>query len=245
MYRIGGRAHAQGITFESDMGRVTAYGNGRADQVTVFPHKARRVNAALQKVPVLRVFPVLGKMGIVLFVLIVVLLIIDVFASQLAAFEFGIPDALFYGLLGALALAVLLLSVLMRKRIRQLLQYHGAEHMVINTYRARRPLTVENIAQADRATPSCGSVLALIFIILAIPLMFVPYGDYLTLLAFGLAFELSVLARRAKWLKWLLRFGMWVQRKVWTRPPDAAQIEVARRGFVRLIEITDKETGKA
>ena len=126
----------------------------------------------------LRVFPALGKTGALLLLLIAALLVIEVFAPQLLEFELVIPDVLFYGLLAVLVAAVLLLAVLMRKRIRHLLQYHGAEHMAINTYRQRQPLTAENIAQADRATPSCGSVLALIFVIIAVPLMFVPYGDY-------------------------------------------------------------------
>ena len=242
MYRVGGHAHAQGITFESDMGRVRAYEDGRTDRVTMFATEVRKLKAALQKVPVLRVFPVLGKTGMVLLLLIVALLVVEVIAPQLLPFEIYIPDALFYGPLGTLIAAALLLSVLMRKRIRRLLQYHGAEHMAINTYRRRQPLTAENIAQADRATPSCGSVLALIFVIIALPLMFVPYGDYFMILAFGIAFELSVLARRVKWLRGLLRFGMAMQRKILTRPPDARQIAVARRGLLELLALADEQT---
>jgi len=242
VYRIGGRAHAHGITFESGLGRVTAYDNGRVDTVKMSSPKIRRFTALLGKVPVLRVFPALGKTGAVLFMLLAALLLIEAFAPHLLAFEIIVPDALFYGLLGGLIAAALLLAVLMRKRIRRLLQYHGAEHMALNTYRMRQPLTAENIARADRATPSCGSVLALIFLVLAVPLMFLPYGDYLTLLALGIAFELSILSRRVKWLRGLLRFGMAVQRKVWTRVPDAAQIEVARRGLSALIALSDKES---
>ena len=152
MYRVGGRAHAHGITFESGIGRVRTYDDGRADRVTVLAPSARKLKAALQKVPVLRVFPALGKTGALLLLLIAALLVIEVFAPQLLEFELVIPDVLFYGLLAVLVAAVLLLAVLMRKRIRRLLQYHGAEHMAINTYRQRQPLTAENIAQADRAT---------------------------------------------------------------------------------------------
>jgi uncharacterized protein YqhQ len=241
LYRIGGRAHAHGITFESDWGRVYAADNGR-DTVRPFSARTREIKAALRKVPLLRVFPAFGKAGTAIFVLLAALLLTEAFAPEVLYFEFYMPDALFYGLVsGAVALLFIVLLVL-RKRIRRTLQYHGAEHMAINTYRAGKALTAENIARADRATASCGSVFVLVFLIVGVPLMFVPYSDYFLPVTLGVAFELAVLARRVKWLRWLLRFGMWAQRRIWTRQPDAAQIEIAQRGLCTLIELMDGET---
>ena len=74
--------------------------------------------------------------------------------------------------------------------------------------------------------------------------MFVPYSDYLLFIALGVAFELTILARRVKWLRWLLRFGMALQRNIFTRIPDVAQIDVARRGICALINIMNEETTK-
>lgn len=243
MYRIGGRAHAHGITFESDIGRVFAADNGK-DTFTPFSARSRRIKATLRKVPVLRVFPAFGKTGTVIFFLIVALVIVETFAPWLLSFELYIQDGIFYMLLAAVAVVLLLAAVILRDRVRRTLQYHGVEHMALNTYRTGRPLTTENIAKADRANPNCGSLFALVFIIVGVPLMFVPYSDYFLPVTLGVAFELTVLARRAKWLRWLLRFGLWSQRKIWTRTPDDAQIEVARRGLVTLIEITGRETRK-
>ncbi len=240
MQRVGGRAHAHGITFESDIGRLYAADNGQ-DTFSPFSVRTRRVKAALRKVPVLRVFPAFGKAGTVVFALILALLIVETFAPQLLYVEFYMPNQIFYLLLACAAVILFLAALLLRDRSRRMLQHHGAEHMAINTYRAGEALTAENIALADRASAHCGSLFVLVYLIVAVPLMFVPYSDYFLLITVGVAFELTVLARRVKWLKWLLRFGLWSQRKIWTREPNAAQIETARRGLATLIELTERE----
>lgn len=242
MQRVGGRAHARGITFESDIGRVMAADNGE-DTVQLFSSRTRGIKAALRKIPVLRVFPAFGKTGTVIFVLIVALLLIEAFAPWLLYFE--VPDDILYILLTVVSALLLLAALLLRGRVQRLRQYHGAEHMAINTYRAGKALTAENIAAADRANAGCGSMFVLVYLIIGVPLIFVPYSDYFTLVTLGVAFELTLLARRVKWLRWLIRFGMWSQRKIWTRQPDAAQIEVARRGLTKLIELTGRQTRKA
>lgn len=244
MYGIGGRAHTRGITFESNIGRLYTADNGKYT-FKPFSARTRKIKAALRKVPVLRVFPAFGKTGTVIFVLIVALLLVEAFAPWRLYFELDIQDEMFYLLLAAAAVVLLLAALLLRGRVQRLRQYHGAEHMAINTYRAGKALTAENIAAADRANANCGSMFVLVYLIVGVPLMFVPYSDYFTLVTLGVAFELTVLARRVKWLKWLLRFGMWSQRKIWTRQPDATQIEVALRGITTLIELTDRETKKA
>jgi uncharacterized protein YqhQ len=240
LYKIGGRAHARGITFESDIARVYAADNGK-ETVRLFSAKSRRIKAALKKMPLLRSFPAFGKAGTIIFILFAVLLITTAFVPE-AYLEMYIPDTIFYSILAALAAAALLAGILLRRRIKRLLQYHGAEHMVLVTYRKGKALTTENIAREDRASPNCGSMFALFFIILGVPLMFVPYSDYLLPAAFCIAFELTLLARRVRRLRPLLRFGMWAQRKIFTRQPGPAQIETARRGLTALIAIMDRQT---
>lgn len=238
LYRIGGRAHARGITFESGLARVTAFEDG-SKRVKRFSPRTRRIRAAMQKVPFLRVFAALGTYGFVLLALMLALLVLEAFSPGATDF---VPNRVFWTFVFVLGVALVVALLATRGARRRLLQYHGAEHMAINTYRAGKPLTAENIARADRATPSCGSVLVLIFLLISVPLWFVPYGDYFMILALGIAFEISILARRAKGLRWLLRFGMAVQRKIWTRPPDAAQVELARRGLSALVALMDAES---
>ena len=235
MYRIGGRAHFRGITFESDSARVRVRDNGK-DTQTCFSAATHQFKAALKKVPLLRTFAAFGKTGAVFFILLALLLLAEIFFP--AALTFNIPDTLMY----ALAAGIVIFLFAACKPIKRLLQYHGAEHMAVNTYRQGRALTVDDIARADRATPSCGSMFVLVFLIVAIPLMFVPCSDYILPAALVIAFELTLLARRVKWLRWLLRFGMWMQRRIFTRVPDAAQIEVARRGLCTLIALMDEKT---
>jgi uncharacterized protein YqhQ len=244
LHGIGGRAHAHGIMFESDWARVTARDNGR-DTVKLFSARSRRVKAALRKVPLLRAFSAFSKAGTAIFIFLSALILTDVFAPEALHFEIYMEDMIFYSMLIALAVAALLAAALTRSRVKRTLQYHGAEHMALNTCRRGLPLTPENISRADRATPSCGSVFVLVFLFIGVPLMFVPYSDCFLLVALGAAFELTVLARRVRWLRPLLRFGMWLQRRVWTRPPDAAQIEVARRGLTSLIGLMNREEADA
>lgn len=243
MQKIGGRAHAHGITFESDFGRVFAADSGN-DTVILFSARTKRLKAALSKVPLLRAFVSFGRVGLAIFMLLIALLAAEVFAPQVLHLELYMPDTVFYALLAVLAVAAPLFAVLMKSRIRRLLQHHGAEHMALNTWRAGLALTAQNISRADRAAPSCGSVFVLFFLFIGVPLMFVPYSDFFLLAALCVAFELSVLARRVKWLRPLLRLGMVAQRAIFTRPPDAAQIETARRGLCTLIGIMNDKNGK-
>jgi uncharacterized protein YqhQ len=243
LYRIGGRAHAHGVTFQSDRARVTATDHGR-DRVKRFSARSRRLKAALGKIPLLRVFSAFGKAGAVIFCVLAALILAEALAPQLLCFEWALPDGAFLLLLSAAAIALLLAAALLRGPVRRTLQYHGAEHMAINAYQKGLELTAENIARADRANARCGSLFSLFLLIVGLPLIFVPYGDYLLPVALCAAFELTVLARRVKWLRALLRFGLWTQRKIWTRPPDEAQIALARRGLVLLLEITGEENKK-
>jgi uncharacterized protein YqhQ len=241
LYRIGGRAHFHGITFESVIARVRATDNGR-DTVKRFSAGTHQLIGKLKKMPLLRVFPAFGRIGTLFFVVFIALLLIDIVFPDFFAID-G-QGTLVYTLLAVGAVLVLIAIVLARKPIKRLLQYHGAEHMAINTYRQGKALTTENIARANRATPSCGSLFVLVFLIVSVPLMFIPNSDYLLIIVFCVTFELTMLARRVKWLGWLLRFGMWTQRKVFTRKPDASQIEVARRGLYALINIINEENAK-
>lgn len=239
MYKIGGRAHTRGITFVSDIARVYTADNDR-QTVRVFSARSRRIKATLRKLPLLRAFPAFGRAVTIVFIILIILLLIEAFIPEALYFEFYIPDMIFYASLAVFAAAILVAAVLSRGRLRRLLQYHGAEHMALGTYQNGKALTAENIAQTDRANQNCGSMFIPILIIVGIPLMFVPYSDYIFPVAFCIAFELTLLSRRVKWLSWLRRFGMWAQRKIFTRPPDPAQIESARRGLIALIEIMDK-----
>ena len=136
-----------GITFESDMARVRATDNGRDTQKR-FSAKTHQFKAKLKKIPLLRVFPAFGKAGTVFFIVLIALLLTETFFPE--ALAFSIPDTLVYLLLVGGAFLILIVTILARKRIKRLLQYHGAEHMAINTYRQRKALTIENITSADQ-----------------------------------------------------------------------------------------------
>ncbi len=233
MYTIGGMAGFNGITFHTLRARVHVTASGRGETQTLFSRSTGGLKAWLRKIPLVRMFPAFGKIGTVIFSVLIGAFILEIFWPQLL--ETNLPDEVLYGA----AAALLIVIILTRKRVKKLLQYHGAEHMALNTYSAGKEMTVENIAAADRATPKCGSVMTLIFIVLAMPLLLLPYAEYFILLAFAVSFELYLLLLKKARPVWLLRFALWIQRRFLTRPPDAAQIEVAMRGMLRIIELMD------
>lgn len=236
MYRIGGYAGFRGITFQSYHARVKVTENRKGEYTKVFSRYTGGLRARLGRTPLVRGFAAFGRLGALLFLLMLALLLTDLFFPEAFSFELYIPDVWFYGLL----VAAVALFFTMRDRLHTLLAYHGAEHMALNTYKSGQELSAENIARASRATPNCGSMLVLTFLPLAIPLLFVPDSEYFIPLAFVLAFELNVLARRTRRINGVLRFGLWVQQKLLTRKPTPAQVETARRGLVTLIEAMQK-----
>ncbi len=236
MYRVGGYAGFSGITFQSHYARVKVTGNRKGEYTKVFSWRTGGILAYLAWTPLVRGFAAFGRMGTIVFLILFVLALTDLFYPRLLSFEIEIPDIIFYALL-VTAIASLLA---MRDRFHTLFAYHGAEHMALNTYKSGQELSLANIAKAGRATPNCGSMFVLTFLPLAIPFIFIPDGDYFIPLVFVIAYELNLLARRARRMNPLLRFGLWVQERLLTRKPTMEQMETARRGLVTLLETMEK-----
>lgn len=121
--------------------------------------------------------------------------------------------------------------------IRRVFQYHGAEHMTINTYEDGAELTVEEVARRSRQHPSCGTSFILYVLVISIIVFsflgngpwWWKFGSRLLLLPLvaGLGYEFIRLSRRyRKQLRFLIAPGLWVQNLT-TGEPDPDQIEVA------------------
>lgn len=121
--------------------------------------------------------------------------------------------------------------------IRRVFQYHGAEHMTINTYEDGAELTVEEVAKRSRQHPSCGTSFILYVLVISIIVFsflgngpwWWKFGSRLLLLPLvaGLGYEFIRLSRRyRKQLRFLIAPGLWVQNLT-TGEPDPDQIEVA------------------
>lgn len=124
------------------------------------------------------------------------------------------------------------------KDIQRVLQYHGAEHKVINALEGGVDLTVENARRFSREHKRCGTSFLLYVVLLSIivfaflgwPNLLVRILSRLVLVPVvaGIAYEFIRLAGRHDnaLVRWLSRPGMWLQGFT-TREPDDSQLEVA------------------
>lgn len=135
-----------------------------------------------------------------------------------------------------LFLLLYILFVSLTKEGRRLLQYHGAEHKVVNAYEDGAELSPEGVAGYSRLHPRCGSTLVA-FLLLFSFLFFMPSQNlpllprlltklFLLPLSLSLAFEIILFTYSKPRFAFLLAPGLWFQRLT-TREPTLDQLEVA------------------
>ncbi|OZM57642.1 hypothetical protein CIB95_04525 [Lottiidibacillus patelloidae] len=136
--------------------------------------------------------------------------------------------------------------------IKRVFQYHGAEHMVINAYEAKVPLTIKNVQNQSRLHYRCGSSFILFTVIVGIFIyLFVPSDPLLVRLAYrvalipvvlGVAFEFLQLTNKLREVP-VLRFigypGLWLQLLT-TKKPDDDQVEVAIASFNKMLSLENE-----
>ncbi len=87
---------------------------------------------------------------------------------------------------GALRVAVFLvylLSIGLMKDVRELFEFHGAEHKTINAYEQNIELEPEQISKASRINPRCGT--SFIFLVLIVSIIVFSILDSFVSLRFG------------------------------------------------------------
>ncbi len=117
--------------------------------------------------------------------------------------------------------------VLLLLRLSPLSGYHAAEHMVVHTIEAGKPLTPESVLQMPRAHPRCGTNLmagATIFIAI-ISYLGTNVGPTIGLLV-GIVIVL---------IGWRT-IGYYMQQYITTRPPKPWQLEAGIRTGEQLLE---------
>lgn len=143
---------------------------------------------------------------------------------------------------GLLRLVVFLGYILIISRwgnIRRLFEYHGAEHMVINAFEAGREITSAEAKDFNTIHVRCGSSFIMLVLFIAIlvhavagwPVWYVriPLRLLMIVPIAGISYEIMKLAakrRESRLTAAITAPGLWLQRLT-TRPPEAAQIEVA------------------
>ncbi len=144
--------------------------------------------------------------------------------------------------------------------IKRVFQYHGAEHMTIHAYEAKRPLTVENVRPFPKAHTRCGTSFLLVVVMVAL-LTFIVFDvlvdeGLLIRTASRLVFVAPIAAVSYEILRLGARYeGSWFMRLLFkpnialqsltTNVPDDSQIEVAIASFTATLEAADEgEAGR-
>lgn len=131
--------------------------------------------------------------------------------------------------------------------IREVFQYHGAEHRAINTYEARCPLTLEATRDFGTIHVRCGTNFILIVLVLSIfAFSVLPWSSVLERVAWrlallplvaGVAYEIIRIAGRhseSKFMRGALGPGLALQL-ITTRPPSDDQVEVALAALISVV----------
>ncbi len=132
--------------------------------------------------------------------------------------------------------------------IREVFQYHGAEHRAINTFEAGRPLDFESTRDFGTIHVRCGTNFILIVLVVSIFVFAVlPWNSVLERVMLrllllpvvaGIAYEIIRFAGRraeSRMMRTLLAPGLALQHLT-TRPPQDDQVEVALAALNAVIE---------
>lgn len=124
------------------------------------------------------------------------------------------------------------------KEVARVFQYHGAEHKSIYAYEAGDPLTVDAVQKYQTMHPRCGTSFLLIVVLLAV-LVFTLVGlsdpglfwliasrVLLVPVIAGVSYEVLKASDATRWLHFLSRPGIELQRLT-TKEPDDSMVEVA------------------
>ena len=134
--------------------------------------------------------------------------------------------------------------------IRRVFEYHGAEHMVVYNWEAKRPVTIANARTFTPEHPRCGtSFLMVVLLVALVVYALVPVQSFglrllvrillLPVIA-GVSYEIIRAAgKRPQSTFWraLVTPGLWLQRAITTRQPSDDQIEVAIHALEGALEI--------
>jgi uncharacterized protein YqhQ len=85
---------------------------------------------------------------------------------------FPISEWLFNLIEGGVRLTIFLFFlklVSLWSEYKRILQYHGAEHKVINAFESKTPITLRNVKQCSRKHPRCGT--SCVFVIMAVSIL--------------------------------------------------------------------------
>jgi uncharacterized protein YqhQ len=134
--------------------------------------------------------------------------------------------------------------------IRRVFEYHGAEHMVVYNWEAKKPVSIPNARLFTPEHPRCGTSFLMVVLIVALFVYaLVPVESFglrllvrvalLPVIA-GLSYEvIRAAGKRQSSALWrvMVTPGLWLQRMITTRQPSDDQIEVAIHALEGALEV--------
>ncbi len=252
---INGNARNDGVFFGSDNYSVHfSMEKDLSYKVHVLKNISKKVKTIgvfksfLYKIPFIRGVVVQfeqNKAYSIMFLAIFILDIINIFGKE-ESFENN--DTLFYGILIILVPMILYSLIYLFKKVlfklKNTLQFHGAEHKVINAYKKHRNLNFEDVKNASRISRWCGTELSVFFIIFfAAFSLFLKYDSIKFLISFSFAYEIFNLKNGEKLpiLSILFKFGYYCQEKLFTKEPTDEQLKASIDAFKMLLEAERKD----
>ena len=223
---IGGRAHINGITFATNTHLV----RGKLIQgdlsVKVRRLPGIRIFNVMDRVPLLRGVSKLAKLNLKMFLVIVLFLAIPwdwVFPSN----DMVVSEAI-WPMFGFVIILVFFL--------KQLWQFHGAEHKVFNIYTSGADLSLSAVRDASRVSDRCGTNLAVILLPIVFLLSYVTIPLFIYVAAFSIGYEIFNWSSRRKRLKPAFLIAGFIQRYIVTAEPTEDQLRLAIVTLSKAIE---------
>lgn len=166
--KIGGRALSNGITYQSDNVIITATRNKEnnidvdVQKLGVESQKIKgKIETIIDYIPILRgIYSFVFTNGIWLMRLLIVSTIIMDILNQ---FNNNFVSNINLGLNSIYIVFTLGFFIFMIIKSRKFLQYHGAEHKIINAYENEKSIDINEIKKCSRVHYRCGTIFAIFF----------------------------------------------------------------------------------
>jgi uncharacterized protein YqhQ len=169
--------------------------------------------------------------------LIVAILIISDILDKFNTDNILILNTWLSNVINVFLLGVIIFNVI---KVKQFLQYHGAEHKIINAYENKKSITIDEIRKCSRIHYRCGTIYVIFLIICNFIIEQFIQTSIISikfLLTVGITYEIY----KNKFLykigfKYLYILGGYIQKYLTTLEPNEKQIEVGIVCLNKLLE---------
>lgn len=230
---IGGRAHINGVTFVTTSHVVR--GKLKNGEVTFDVRKLpeSRLLEAMVRVPFVRGISKLAMLNWNLFLFVVFLLAIPwswFFPTNDS--DTTISDR-------PVIVEYVVVPIVLIFLLKQLWQFHGAEHKAFNVYTSGGQLLLAHVKAADRVSSRCGTNLVVIVlpIYFLLSYMFYQIPLLIYLLSMSVGYEIFNWSSRRNSLKLVFEIAAIIQKYIVTKEPNEEQILLAISTLSKAIEL--------